>query len=309
MFGAKHVSNALFFANRDYALKNIDITTDGNLSRDTVLRVARLAEGQNLFCIDLPKMQERLTSLPQVEDCKLRRILPDKIAIAIQERRPVAWAVPASKTNSFNYEDSYLVDRQGILLKTKTLAPEYLGLPLIMGVETNNLQAGQPLDRDDVKSALELLQVSSEILKGRLQIQSIDLSKGYCLVVTDKQKASITFSPDDLPTQVRRLQTVLTYCDQNNRELQTANFMAQRNIPVTFVQTEQPQTPAEPVPETKVESTPKPDPAAGKTLKAQSKKPKAEHHRNIQQELKKTLVRRALPVSTTRIQWVEKTSL
>ncbi|MBV9390949.1 MAG: FtsQ-type POTRA domain-containing protein, partial [Verrucomicrobia bacterium] len=187
VFGARHVSDALFFANRDYALKNIDITTDGNLSRDTVLRVGKLTEGQNLFCIDLPKLQERLTSLPQVEDCKIKRIIPNKIAIAIQERRPVAWAVPASKTNSFNYEDSYLVDRQGILLKTKSLAPEYLGLPLIMGVETNNLQAGQPLDRDDVKSALELLQVSSEILKGRLQIQSIDLSKGYCLVVTDKQ--------------------------------------------------------------------------------------------------------------------------
>ena len=236
-FGAKRILNALFFANSDYALKTIEVTSDGNLTREAILRAADVAEGKNIFSINLPKVQEKLGALPQVEDSRIQRILPNKLVISIQERRPVAWVVPPdTNIGSFNFENAYLVDRRGILLKTKSLAPEYLGLPLIIGVDTSNCQAGQPLEQDEVKAALDLIRASAEILQGRLQIQSIDVSKGYCLTVTDKQRASITFSTDEIEWQLHRLETVLSYCDKNNRELQTVNLMAQRNVPVTFVQ-------------------------------------------------------------------------
>ncbi len=235
-FGAKRVLNSLFFANSDYALKTIEVTSDGNLTREAILHTADVAEGKNIFSIDLPKVQEKLGSLPQVEDSRLQRILPNKLVISIQERRPVAWVVPPEmNTGSFNFENAYLVDRRGILLKTKSLAPEYLGLPLIIGVDTSNCQAGQPLEQDEVKAALDLIRSSGEILQGRFQIQSIDVSKGYCLTVTDRQHASVTFSMEEIEPQLHRLNTVLNYCDKNSRELQTVNLMAQRNVPVTFV--------------------------------------------------------------------------
>jgi cell division protein FtsQ len=245
-FGAKSAMNALFFANPDYLVKSIEVTSDGSLSRDSILTAAGVGQGQNIFSIELPKVQQRLIALPQVEDCRVERILPDKIVISVQERRPVAWVVPPdTSSGSFNFEDAYLVDRRGILLKTKSLAAEYLGLPLIVGVNTSNCQEGQPLELDVVKAALDLIHISSEVLQARFQIQSIDVSKKYCLIVTDKQRASVTFSPDDLEWQMRRLETVLSYCDQNSRELQTVNLMAQRNVPVTFVPTAQPAVPAE----------------------------------------------------------------
>jgi cell division protein FtsQ len=274
-FGAKRVLNALFFANSDYALKTIEVTSDGKLSRETILHTADVAEGKNIFSIDLPKVQEKLGSLPQVEDSRLQRILPNKLVISIQERRPVAWVVPPDmNTGSFNFENAYLVDRRGILLKTKSLAPEYLGLPLIIGVDTSNCQAGQPLEQDEVKAALDLIRASAEILQGRLQIQSIDVSKGYCLVVTDKQRANITFSTDEIESQLHRLETVLSYCDKNNRELQTVNLMAQRNVPVTFVPQAAPATPNDSSAGSNdgpaVEAKSKPAPA-GSTTSSQSK--------------------------------------
>ena len=242
-FGAKRILNALFFANADYALKSIEVTSDGNLTREAILRAADVAEGKNIFSINLPKVREELGALPQVEESRVQRILPNKLVISIQERRPVAWVVPRdANLGSFNFENAYLVDRRGILLKTKSLAPEYLGLPLIIGVDTSNCQAGQPLEQDDVKAALDLIRTSAEILQGRFQIQSIDVAKGYCLTVTDKQHASVTFSTEEIESQLRRLGTVLNYCDKNSRELQTVNLMAQRNVPVTFV----PETPSVP---------------------------------------------------------------
>ena len=236
-FGAKRILNALFFANADYALKAIEVTSDGTLTREAILRAADVTEGKNIFSIDLPKVREKLGALPQVEESRIQRILPNKIVISVQERRPVAWVVPRdTNIGSFNFESAYLVDRRGILLKTKSLAPEYLGLPLIIGVDLSNCQAGQPLERDDVKAALDLIRASTEILQGRFQIQSIDVSKGYCLTVTDKQRASVTFGTDELESQLHRLGTVLNYCDKNSRELQTVNLMAQRNVPATFVE-------------------------------------------------------------------------
>jgi hypothetical protein len=191
-------------------------------------------------------VRDELGALPQVEESRIQRILPNKLVISIQERRPVAWVVPPeTNVGSFNFESAYLVDRRGILLKTKSLAPEYLGLPLIIGVDTSNCQAGQPLEQDDVKAALDLIRASTEILQGRFQIQSIDVSKGYCLTVTDKQHASVTFSTDEIESQLHRLGTVLSYCDKNSRELQTVNLMAQRNVPATFVQETQSGTPGD----------------------------------------------------------------
>jgi cell division protein FtsQ len=277
-FGAKRILNTLFFANSDYSLKTIEVVSDGNLSRDSILRTADIAEGKNIFSIDLPKVQEKLGALPQVEDSRIQRILPNKIIISIQERRPVAWVVPPdTNTGSFNFEDAYLVDRRGILLKTKSLAPEYLGLPLIIGVATSNCQAGQPLEQDEVRAALDLIRASSEILQARFQIQSIDVSKQYCLQVTDKQRASVTFGTDEIEWQLHRLETVLNYCDKNNRELQTVNLMAQRNVPVTFVPQVQPTAPLEPSNGSETSATLAPDAKAKVATGEQPKQAEPTH--------------------------------
>ncbi len=238
VFGAKRALNAWFFENVDYAVRNIDVTTDGKLTRDAILRTADIAEGANIFQINLLQLQERLRSLPQVEESRVQRVLPNRLVITIQERRPVAWVV-ASDSVPPTFENAFLVDRRGILLKPKGSAPEYAGLPVILGVETSSLVAGQALDREEVKAALELLRDAAEILQSRLQIQS-------------KQRSVVTFGTDDLVLQLRRLERLMNYCEKNSKELQTVNLLVQRNIPVTFVQS----TALEP----EVGPTPSPEP-------------------------------------------------
>src|SRR5258707_6559125 len=88
VFGAKRALNAWFFENADYAVRNIDVTTDGKLTRDAILRTADIAEGANIFQINLLQLQERLRSLPQVEESRVQRVLPNRLVITIQERRP-----------------------------------------------------------------------------------------------------------------------------------------------------------------------------------------------------------------------------
>jgi hypothetical protein len=126
-------------------------------------------------------------------------------------------------------------------MKEKKLLPEYLGLPLILGCSSEALEAGKVIESSEAKTALELLRLSTRSsLQMRFQIREIDVSKGYCLLVTDKNHARVTFGFNDLDTQLRRLEHFLTYCDDSKQELGTVNLLVQRNIPVTFA--ERPET-------------------------------------------------------------------
>lgn len=73
-------------------------------------------------------------------------------------------------------------------------------------------------------------------MQTRFQIREIDLSKGYCLVVTDKNHAQVTFGFDDLEEQMARLEQFLVYSDDSEREIATVNLLVARNTPVTFAQ-------------------------------------------------------------------------
>ncbi|HEY6071588.1 MAG TPA: hypothetical protein VIU85_09460, partial [Chthoniobacterales bacterium] len=87
-------------------------------------------------------------------------------------------------------------------------------------------------------AALELLHLSTRsFMQTRFQIREIDLSKGYCLVVTDKNHSRVTFGFDNLDLQLQRLEQFLVYSDDAHRELATVNLLVQRNIPVTFQKT------------------------------------------------------------------------
>jgi hypothetical protein len=65
-------------------------------------------------------------------------------------------------------------------------------------------------------------------------VQNIDLSKGYCLIVTDQRHAKITFGLDRLDAQLSRLYRCFDRAAQDHKELQTVNLLVERNIPVTF---------------------------------------------------------------------------
>ncbi len=251
-FAAKH----FFFENPDYRLTMIDARTDGTLQREQILATAGLNEGENIFRVNLALVRQRLQQLPQVDDVQVIRQLPGEIGISITERRPVAWITSDKQmADPFSTDVAFLVDARGLLMKEKQLLPEYLGLPVILGCAGESLEAGGVVKSVEAKAALELLSLSNRsFMQTRFQIREIDLSKGYCLLVTDKNRSRVTFGFDDLETQVQRLEKFLVYCDDSKQELATVNLMVQRNIPVTFGK-----SPAEVINETiKPEETPKP---------------------------------------------------
>jgi cell division protein FtsQ len=234
--GAREAARRLFFENPEYQLKTIELQTDGTLQREQVLKAADLHEGENILSVNLARVHDRIQQLPQSDEVQVVRKLPAEIDIRIVERKPVAWITSEKEiSDPFASDAAFLVDARGVLMKEKKLLPEYLGLPVILGCSSESLEEGEIVESPEAKTALELLRLSARsFLQMRFQIREINVSKGYCLLVTDKNHARVTFGFNDLETQLRRLEQFLVYCDDSKQELGTVNLLVQRNIPVTF---------------------------------------------------------------------------
>jgi cell division septal protein FtsQ len=237
--GGREAARRLFFENRDYQLKTIELQTDGTLQREQVLRAADLREGENIFKVNLARVRDRIQDLPQVDDVEVVRKLPGEIDIRVVERKPVAWITSEKEiSDPFVSDAAFLVDGRGVLMKQKKLLPEYLGLPLILGCSSESFEAGKVVESPEAKTALELLRLSTRsFMQTRFQIREIDVSQSYCLLVTDKNRSRVTFGLNDLEAQLQRLEQFLVYCDKSKQELETLNLLVQRNIPVTFTDT------------------------------------------------------------------------
>jgi POTRA domain, FtsQ-type len=235
-FGAREGARRLFYENPDYRLRAIDTQTDGTLQRDQILRTAGIHEGENIFQVNLSRVHSLLQQLPQVDDVQVVRKLPGEIDITITERKPVAWITSEKEiADPFASDAAFLVDARGVLMKEKKLLPEYLGLPFILGCSTESFDAGKIVESPEAKAALELLRLAAgSFMQTRFQIRDIEVSKGYCLVVTDKNHTRVTFGFDNLAKQLQRLEQFLVYSDDSRQELATVNLLVQRNIPVTF---------------------------------------------------------------------------
>lgn len=74
-----------------FVTRHIDITGNVRLSRDVLLRLAGIKEGDNVFSLSVTEMERRLRETPWVEDVSVQRLLPDRFVLRIHERMPSFW--------------------------------------------------------------------------------------------------------------------------------------------------------------------------------------------------------------------------
>jgi len=259
-FGLRAALDRFFFKNTEYTLRRISFNLDGILTREEALAAAGLREGVNIFAVDFAKVETALRAIPQVQDVRLDRKLPDQIDVSITARRPVAWVAAAGeKGDPSASEKSLLVDASGFLLRPRRVVPEYFHLPAIYGVKSDNVRNGEALPGEDLRLAIKLIETLSRHPESMLHIRTIDISRGYCIEVVNDGNARILFATSDFEEQLARLQQLLAHCDESGRALESVNLMVKRNTPVTFVAsaTPPPEDPAASAPAVPQQPAPK----------------------------------------------------
>ena len=110
----------------DFALDPGEVRIDGlvHTSTDAALAAVELREGvrPNVFRIRTDALQQALLALPAITRAEVEVVLPDRLGIAVEERRPIfVWRVGGS---------DHLVDVEGVLFAVAGPALP-VGLPVV----------------------------------------------------------------------------------------------------------------------------------------------------------------------------------
>ena len=128
-FGLYWVSDRLYHS-PTFNIAITEINGLQNISQNQVLlKIGELAHsGRNLVRLDLDRLRRNLELIPWVKTVVVRRVLPDKLVIDIEEREPVAFARLAQGT--------LLIDEEGTLLENNPEKLSRADFPVILGMES-----------------------------------------------------------------------------------------------------------------------------------------------------------------------------
>jgi len=127
---------------QDFALTSADeVVLTGNqfVSKEEALNAlglpsaGRLSPGMNIFKMSMEEKRRQLESIPWVEKATLTRIYPNRLAVHLEERTPVAFVNFGSQIK--------LVDHNGVLLEKPARAQ--FNFPVVTGLDL----AGGPSER------------------------------------------------------------------------------------------------------------------------------------------------------------------
>ncbi len=173
-----------------FLTRHIDITGNVRLQRDMILRLGGLSEGVNCFSVGVSEVERRLRATPWVEDVSVRRILPDRFVIRVQERMPSFWVRRAGRL-------FYANDRGEIIAPVES--ENFMSLP-ILTVEPGSDEAVPYLSRlmKDMHSGI--LPVEA----GAVATVDVSPSRGVELYFEDREMR-LSLAPDDWEGNLLRL--------------------------------------------------------------------------------------------------------
>ena len=237
--GLQYVMREGVYKNPNLAIDSIEVETDGVVSPDKIREWARVKFGDNLLALDLARLKRDLELRPIVESATAEKILPRTLRITITERRPLAVV--------YLYGgglDRVYLDAHGIVIpplrndeRNPAADPNPSALPVLAGFNARELRPGLPVDSPQIHAALDLLAQYERSPAALLtDFKSIDLSQSPTLLVTTDQNIEITFSTDNYPRQLARLQSALDLSRRQNRTLATLDLAVGNYVPARWAE-------------------------------------------------------------------------
>jgi cell division protein FtsQ len=119
---------------RIHSSDSVEISGVHNASRAHVMEVAGADIGRNIFYVPLDERKKQLEQIPWVEEASVMRLLPNRIAVTIRERTPVAFAQIGSRIS--------LIDANGVVMGMPADRKTKYSFPVIRGItETEPLSS------------------------------------------------------------------------------------------------------------------------------------------------------------------------
>ena len=232
------------YENPEFAIRQIDVQTDGVILPDQLRRWAGVKPGDNLLALDLATVKRNLELVSMIDSVSVERVLPRTLRIRVNEREPVAQVnVPTADTTGKIQVTVFELDADGYVMQpldprlcVMPLAQVSDQLPVITGLNAFQLQPGRRMDSPQIQAALQLITAfNASPMAGLVDLQRIDVSAPEVLVATTMQGSEITFGSDDFARQLRRWREIYDTGQRMNKAIGALNLAVPDNIPVRWL--------------------------------------------------------------------------
>ena len=230
LWGGHRLWLSLFEENEFFQIRQIEVTTDGELRVGNILEYARVQNGMNLFAVRPESVRESLLSVPVVANAQVGRRLPDTLVIEVTERVAVArLGRPGSGS-------PLAVDATGHVLGPSSVRAS---LPVILGVRDKGLRPGDVVQDEMLKDALRVLEIANQAaMRQELVVATIDLSNEEQLDVGLASGEQVLLSRDQMEPKLRQLPIMRSVARSKGLELTVYDMTVDRNYvgrPSTWV--------------------------------------------------------------------------
>ncbi len=188
----RHVTTSSYFA-----LSTIDINGTRRLTETELLTSAGLASGQNIFAVDLQGAEQRLVADPWIVSAQVKRHLPRRLTIDVQERQAVAMVI---------FDVPYLVDDAGDVFK-RWVHGDPMPAPVLTGITRQQFSQDMRESNEIIRDAIALAKRYHKAgLSRALPLAEIhrEVEGGFSLVV-GAEPFYVRFGRGPYRTKLKRL--------------------------------------------------------------------------------------------------------
>lgn len=232
------------FENRAFAIRTIEVETDGVLAPEQIRSWAGVREKDNLLALDLARVERDLKLVPAIETVIIERVLPHSLRIRVTEREPVAQVAFPQLRKGGTYEGGiYTLDANGYFMfpvePTQRATPAVQTndhLPLIVGLPTRDVRPGKQVESPQVRAALELIRAfRHSTMAGLVDLKQVDVTVPGAIVATTRQGNAISFGLGDFEAQLRRWRLVHDHAQRFGKHIEALDLAVANNSPMLWV--------------------------------------------------------------------------
>lgn len=172
------ISAALFFIidSNLFAIKNVMVENNSIFSEEEIVEMSGVILGTNTFKIKLKDISQRIRVNPYIKNVEIRRRLPNKLIIKVEERVEVACIT--------FLDHCIILDGEGYVLKTVSENPN---LTVIEGFEIEDFTIGKKLEIKSQALLIDALDVIMNMKDNNLFFKKIVVINDEAIVyITDR---------------------------------------------------------------------------------------------------------------------------
>ena len=187
-----------------FNIKEINVSNNEQINAETIISLSQLNLGQNIFKFNKNKVNKNMKTNAYIESVEIKRKLPNKVQIQIEERKQ---EYNVEFLNGYAY-----INNQGYILQ---ISEEKQALPTIQGISTPDEQIveGNRLNSEDLEKLEVIIQIMNICKNYELdsKITNIDISTKdeYTLYLEEEKKTIYLGDKSKLSDKMLLVQVII----------------------------------------------------------------------------------------------------